>query len=303
MSEIEKFMSLDFDRELLSKSPNNHSRRKYIREYVRGLITKDLLWEIFENKKYTVNQAQHEIFIPTLGTMIWILHDLCKEYGIVLPDASESAKRSMKRKYATNIKRYGGTGNILSKGSIKVEKKNTTVSQRYGVENVFQSDEIKEKIEKVNISRYGVKNSGILFGKFRNLSKPHKKVSDYLESLGFVHENEIRCRFMKFNENMNKVYSPIPDILIEDKKIVIEIYGDFWHCNPVKYKAMDIIESRLRYGNEKYAKDVWDADRIREAHISSFGYRVIVIWETDIKNEKYKEVINELFGNRENNQD
>jgi len=291
MSEIKKFMSADLDREILSKSSNNQSRRKYI----RSLITKELLSEIFEVQLYTVNQAQYEIFIPTIGSKVWVLSTLCEEYGIKFPNYSESAKRSMNRRYETNIQRYGGAGNILSKGSIKEEKRNKTVLEKYGVDNVRKADDVKKKIQDVNLERYGVKNAGILFGRFSNFSNVHKKVSDYLKEHNVCHDNEVRCKFLKFNESMEKDYSPIPDIIVEEKKIVIEIYGDYWHCNPQKYKEMDIVESKIRYSNAKYAKDIWQSDKIRKDHIESFGYKVIVLWETDINNGKYEEILNDLF--------
>lgn len=57
----------------------------------------------------------------------------------------------------TNLKKYGQV-NPLSKGTVAYEKRNKTVKDKYGVNNVFQDVDIKEKIIETNIERYGADN-------------------------------------------------------------------------------------------------------------------------------------------------
>lgn len=45
----------------------------------------------------------------------------------------------------TNLKKYGAI-NPLSRGTISFEKRNKTVKEKYGVDNVFQHSEVKERI-------------------------------------------------------------------------------------------------------------------------------------------------------------
>jgi hypothetical protein len=45
----------------------------------------------------------------------------------------------------TNLKKYGAI-NPLSKGTVSYEKRNKTVKEKYGVDNVFQHTGVKEKI-------------------------------------------------------------------------------------------------------------------------------------------------------------
>jgi hypothetical protein len=45
----------------------------------------------------------------------------------------------------TNLKKYGAI-NPLSKGTVSYEKRNKTVKEKYGVDNVFQHTDVKEKI-------------------------------------------------------------------------------------------------------------------------------------------------------------
>lgn len=61
--------------------------------------------------------------------------------------------------------------------------------------------------------------------------------------------------------------------------VVIEVYGDYWHLNPVKYVPEFYSKSLKMTASEK-----WEKDEIRLCKIADLGYRVLVIWENDIMN-------------------
>lgn len=63
-----------------------------------------------------------------------------------------------------------------------------------------------------------------------------------------------------------------------DKKIILEINGDYVHANPKTFIASDIIALR---GNKYLAKDKWGKDRIKKEFLESLGFKVIIIWESD----------------------
>jgi G:T-mismatch repair DNA endonuclease (very short patch repair protein) len=77
---------------------------------------------------------------------------------------------------------------------------------------------------------------------------------------------------------------------------LIEFNGDYWHCNPEKYKA--------EYYNpttKMTAKEHWERDYKKTQSAISSGYRVIVVWEHDYKKEPrkvledvYRELLNTL---------
>lgn len=67
-----------------------------------------------------------------------------------------------------------------------------------------------------------------------------------------------------------------PDILIESKKIIIEYNGDYWHCNPKKYKP-NYYHKRIK----KTAQEIWLKDQQKSNFFKLLGYDVIVIWESD----------------------
>ncbi len=67
------------------------------------------------------------------------------------------------------------------------------------------------------------------------------------------------------------------DELNEARKLVVEINGDSAHANPSKFKATDRIKF-LR----KTAKAIWAYDAERLACLRGRGYRVLVVWESDV---------------------
>ena len=79
-----------------------------------------------------------------------------------------------------------------------------------------------------------------------------------------------------FNETLpNKIYNFRPDFRIESYKIIIEVNGDYWHSNPNLYDYEDLTE------NQKFKVE---KDEFKQTYYESLGYHVVIIWESDIKN-------------------
>ena len=78
------------------------------------------------------------------------------------------------------------------------------------------------------------------------------------------------------------------DFLIPDRKIIIEAFGDYWHCNPLMYKS-DYYHKNLHMT----AKQKWDKDNGRQSKLTQSGYKVYVFWENEIKNNQ-GEVLNQI---------
>jgi G:T-mismatch repair DNA endonuclease (very short patch repair protein) len=76
-------------------------------------------------------------------------------------------------------------------------------------------------------------------------------------------------------------------------KIVIECYGDFWHCNPVIWKADDENPSLQMTAAAKWKKDARRLKRLEQQ-----GYHVQVFWESDIKNDPagVQDALAQIFG-------
>jgi hypothetical protein len=93
----------------------------------------------------------------------------------------------------TNLKKYGAI-NPLSRGTISFEKRNKTVKEKYGVDNIFQHPEIKEKIRcsgafKSLFPNYNVNAIPIIeeYGKKYGYNFQHAENGSeyYVEGLGY----------------------------------------------------------------------------------------------------------------------
>jgi len=86
---------------------------------------------------------------------------------------------------------------------------------------------------------------------------------------------ELIKRNIKFEKN--KTIFGRPDIFIEPN-ICIFCDGDYWHANPKKYNANDIINRQ----HQKSAKQIWARDLEVTKKLISQDYIVMRFWETDI---------------------
>jgi len=125
----------------------------------------------------------------------------------------------------------------------------------------------QEKRSKTNIERYGslmpAKNSsnGI------RISKVQKKLYEYFKSI----YNDTELEY-----NLKDAFTFV-DIYIPSKNKIIEVYGDYWHCNPNKYNP-DSFHSQLHMT----AKEKWKKDKEREDKLKSLGYNLEIIWESEV---------------------
>lgn len=87
--------------------------------------------------------------------------------------------------------------------------------------------------------------------------------------------------------NRNKVISGfIVDGVDDQKKIIVEFYGDSFHCNPQIYQDPNKYCSWLR----RSVKQQWDRDRRRISALYKNGYSVIIVWEKDWKLDQSKQI-------------
>lgn len=67
------------------------------------------------------------------------------------------------------------------------------------------------------------------------------------------------------------------DLLIGER-LVVECFGDYWHCNPEFYDP-GYFNKSLRCA----AAEKWGRDRERCDWLIAAGYRVFIVWERDLK--------------------
>lgn len=118
-----------------------------------------------------------------------------------------------------------------------------------------------EKYIDTNLSRYGEENVGH-FAKTSPRSKKEKLLEEILDP-NFEHGQKIG----KWK----------PDYLNKRTRQIIEVYGDYWHCNPSLYAPTDY-HSRLKMT----AEQKWALDKQKVDDLTSQGYDVKIVWETDL---------------------
>jgi very-short-patch-repair endonuclease len=95
-----------------------------------------------------------------------------------------------------------------------------------------------------------------------------------------LNEYDLDWEYERIFSNKNQGY--LPDFTIENKKVVVEIYGDFWHANPKFFNKLD----ETHKGRKAF--EIWAYDKKREEFFIKNGYKFIKIWEDDInKNINY----------------
>jgi DNA-binding CsgD family transcriptional regulator len=173
----------------------------------------------------------------------------------------EQVKETVKKRRKTKEEKYGNADYF------NIEKYKQTCMQKYGVENTFQLEEIKDKIRQTNKEKYGVENNAQKFlsketldiisskEKFTKFisTLEHNTVYEIAEKLGISYPgarnqlrkydllgttNPFRSRYEteikeifpdKFQTN-RKIIAPLEiDLYNEEAKFGIEFNGDYWH--------------------------------------------------------------------------
>lgn len=281
------------------------ARCKKWKQYKKDVLTKEYLESEYIVKGKSAYEIAKEHNLLSAISIIKLL----KKYKIATRSISESHKQERMRKKSENtcLKLYGcksvvnrnspqvkaylkreGISNPYQSEKVK-QKIKQTMMQKYGVEHPMHVEEFKRKQSETTFKNWGVyhnsqhpeikkrkvetclKNYGVPYGGFvspKSLTKPHRKVILWL--------NEYKISF-KIEQPIN-VY--VVDILIGNK--IIEVNGDFWHANPNKYNADDMIP----LPGASYlinASDIWDREQKRTNQLIALGYEVLVLWESEIK--------------------
>ena len=230
--------------------------------------------EIIKNvvNDYSKNNLSLPDILKKYGLSYHYTQKILTIYGVQLRDIRESAiKITSKKHRETCLKKYG-VENISQLENIKEKKKKTFV-ENYGVDNIWKTEEYKQFTrdrwnsysdeEKTKLLNMGNKRKG-------TISLFEKKIVSYLMELGI----EIETQF-KFKKYFHKY-----DIRIKNTNILIEINGDFWHANPNKYGADDVL--KFSSTNHIKAKDVWRKDQKNKVFAENKNYKVLYVWESDI---------------------
>lgn len=107
------------------------------------------------------------------------------------------------------------------------------------------------------------------------------KVRKYLFSLGY-----------RYRVNYKKLPGK-PDIVFTKKKIAIFIHGCYWHGHNCNSRYAHVSKSNTDYWNTKIQRNQ-ERDKINIEQLEKDGWKVIVLWECEIK-ENFEFIIKEKY--------
>lgn len=83
------------------------------------------------------------------------------------------------------------------------------------------------------------------------------------------------------------------DEMDRNRKIIIEFYGDIYHCNPLQFKNENIFCKWIG----RTVKEQWERDRIRIQKLKKAGFKIIIIWESEFfgKNKDIEKIKRRLI--------
>ena len=131
------------------------------------------------------------------------------------------------------------------------------------------ADNHSKEVRSMNMSHIRSKNT-----------KPEEKVRKYLFSKGFRYRKNVR--------NL----PGCPDIVLPKYKTVIFVNGCFWH----KHDCPRFVwpTSNEEYWIPKITRNV-ERDQKNYERLRELGWRVIVIWECQLKKKEFEETMEKLI--------
>lgn len=126
-----------------------------------------------------------------------------------------------------------------------------------------------KEIRSFNMSRIRGKNT-----------KPEEVVAKYLFSQGFRYRRNVR--------NLPGT----PDIVMKKYKTVIFVNGCFWHAHEgCKYFVLP--DNNKEFREEKLFRNR-ERDFVKKIQLEKLGWKVITIWECELKKDKIEETLENL---------
>jgi very-short-patch-repair endonuclease len=148
-----------------------------------------------------------------------------------------------------------------------------------------QPNEAKEKISQANKGRFKGKTWTEIYGKevanrrrLENSLAMSKKNEILLKEKRSGLENKIMPYLDRYENNIQIGHYNV-DFLNRESNHIIEIHGDYWHCNPTIYSD-DFVHPHFKIT----AKERRRLDEQRKQYLESLGYTVTVVWESELNN-------------------
>jgi len=146
-----------------------------------------------------------------------------------------------------------------------------------------QSDDAKNKIGDANRGRFKGKTWEEIYG-VQVAARRKKQNAEYMSK---TNENLLKAKrssleerllpYLKGYENNVQISYYNVDFVDKSSNHIIEVYGDYWHCNPDLYP-----DNYIHPYYKMTAKQKRKLDEDRVQYLESLGYFVTVVWESDL---------------------
>lgn len=271
-------------------SNKHHMKIFYKKWYVifhyldKKLLDKKLMYDLYHNKKMSPLDIANK-FNQRKSVIDRVLFDYHK---IKKKKHFETIIQSAVKRNKTNLERYGAI-NPLCKGTSPFKKRNKTVKEKYGVDNVFRDPDIIEKIKNSNFNGghakridkmkklYGYSSSFQVKSIHDKAMKNNRSRISSLNKLYYNILNELNIEYIPEYEVNNYHY----DIYLPHYNLIIELNGDYWHCNPSIY-TFNYFHSQINL----FAYEIWEKDYFKIKNVIDNKYNLVIIWESYIKENK-----------------
>lgn len=282
---------------------NNNMKRISVEEVFNKLtITPTEFINLYINDDWSLVDFKENYNLSYRITQRILDHYNIKRRG--LKQSQSLSRRQTKYKNSIQEKYGDGICNPSQSKEVKDKKKNTFF-RNYGVDNVWKSKTYYEWLDSYMIETYGKKRitgenqSEIRINYWKNLPTDIKEEriksmlvklhgtgpTSKLETLVAVSLEEMDIHYDRSFWIKNRQY----DFKIKDTNILIEVQGDFWHGNPLKYKSGDILKIP---GTDGILVDkIWKKDKNKLDLANTHGYNIIYVWECDIRKCKHVEIL------------
>lgn len=206
----------------------------------------------------------------------WTRKGLTQEEAIIAVvnfQSSQSLKGNNPKTKELRSKKSKGINNPMSLQSISLRKNVSLEEAKTQTPAYGRNGKLHPFYGKHHTEDARTKIAANMPKTFYNRSKAEDEIAEILKSNNINLEQNVGVS--TFNV----------DILIKEKKLIIEYFGDLWHCNPAKYKE-DEFNNRIKM----VAGKRWELDNTKIEKLQNLGYNVLVVWENDWNKEKNKQI-------------
>lgn len=181
----------------------------------------------------------------------------------------------------TNIEYYLNQGMSKEEAKQALHDRQSTFSLKKCIERYGEEEGIRRFKERQDKWKVKLRKSFLIDGDSRGMqSKIANKLFNDISNLLNI-ESPIKEKFIYDKETKNGYAY---DFCYNNK--IIEFNGDYWHCNPRKYKE-DYVNKTINMT----AKEIWVRDECKKKVAEKFGYKVYYVWEMDYRKDPSSELI------------